>query len=89
MESTEINGVPSIASDAVLIKSEKMPAGTPIVKGIHVEANGVGHSFSIIFPTEQKVLIYPTFSNLTFTFRFIEHSSNSTTRPSQNFALCH
>jgi len=38
MESTEINGVPSIASDAVLIKSEKMPAGTPIVKGIHVEA---------------------------------------------------
>jgi hypothetical protein len=52
MESTEINGVPSIASDAVLIKSEKMPAGTPIVKGIHVEANGVGYSFSIIFPTE-------------------------------------
>ncbi len=40
------------------------------------------------FFKQQKVLIYPTFSNLTFTFRFIEHSSNSTTRPSQNFALC-
>jgi len=35
MANSEAKEVPSIASEAVLIRSEKMPADTLTVKGIH------------------------------------------------------